>query len=101
MKKFFLLLMMLVAFLSCRENIVEFEDEITTGTIYLSSLPGGADIYFENNKTGKTTPDSLTSVLPGSYTIKLRLSGYADESVIVNIHSGEKRFITVNFRNNY
>lgn len=92
---------MLVAFLSCRESIVEYKDDITTGTIYLSSLPGGADIYFENNKTGKTTPDSLTSVLPGSYTIKLRLSGYAEETVLVNIGSGQKRFINVNFRNNY
>jgi hypothetical protein len=92
---------MLVAFLSCRENIIEYKDDITTGTIYLSSLPGGADIYFENNKTGKTTPDSLTSVLPGSYTIRLRLSGYAEESVLVNIGSGQKRFINVNFRNNY
>ena len=101
MKKITLLLMIVVAVLSCRENVVQFEDEISTGKIIVSSIPDGADIYFENNKTGKTTPDSLISVLPGTYTIKLKLTGYGEESVIVNLHSGQKRFITVNFRDIY
>ncbi|MCX6170706.1 MAG: PEGA domain-containing protein [Ignavibacteriales bacterium] len=101
MKKFFLLLIMSVAVLSCRENIVEYTDDVRSGTIYLSSFPGGADIYFENNKTGKTTPDSLTSILPGSYTLKFRLSGYLDESVVVNVRPGEKRFVIVNFMDTY
>jgi hypothetical protein len=101
MKKFFLLLILMVPFISCRENIVDYQDSKTSGTIYMSSFPGGAEIFFENNKTGKTTPDSLTSILPGSYTIKFRLTGYLDESVSVNLRPGEKRFVSVNFEDGY
>lgn len=97
MKKVFLLLITLATFLSCRENIVVFNEEVKTGKIYLSSSPAGAEIYFENNRTGKTTPDSLTSVLPGQYLIKMKLAGYPDESVSVTVQSGQKRFINVSF----
>jgi len=82
----------------CREDIVDFQEEIGTGRIYLSSHPSGAEIYFENNKTGKVTPDSLISLVPGSYTIKLHLTGYPDEFVDVNVTSGARRFINISFR---
>lgn len=97
MKKLLLLFVLFAGFISCREDIVEFNDEAKTGDIYLSSLPSGADIYFENSKTGKTTPDSLISVLPGKYTIKMRLAGYPEESVNVQVQSGQKRFVNVTF----
>ncbi|MBA4406076.1 hypothetical protein C0389_02260 [bacterium] len=93
----YILIFPLLLALSCRENVVEFQDEDKTGKIYLSSAPAGAEIYFENSKTGKTTPDSLTSVLPGRYQIKLHLAGYPDESVSVTVISGQKRFINVSF----
>lgn len=81
----------------CRENIVEFTDETKTGKLYIISYPSGAEIFFENNKTGKVTPDSLISLNPGNYTVKLRLTGYADETVAVNVSAGQKRFINVSF----
>ena len=46
-------------------------------------------------------PISLTSVLPGSYTIKLRLTGYHEESVNVNLQSGQRRFVNVSFGYSY
>lgn len=98
MKRILLIIFLIIPFLSCRENIIEFEEEVKTGKIFLSSSPSGADIYFEDSKTGKVTPDSLTSLLPGSYSIKLRLPGYAEETVNVSVQSGVRRFINVSLR---
>ncbi|PKL83757.1 MAG: hypothetical protein CVV24_03310 [Ignavibacteriae bacterium HGW-Ignavibacteriae-3] len=98
MKRILLVILLIITLLSCRENIIEFQEEVKTGRIYLSSFPSGAEIYFENSRTGKVTPDSLTSLLPGSYSIKLRLPGYAEESVNVNVQSGVRRFINVSLR---
>lgn len=97
----YIFLFVLLFVISCRENMVEFKDDAGTGKIFLSSSPSGADIYFENNKTGKTTPDSLTSLLPGSYIIKLRLVGYSDELVNVTLQSGQRKFINVSFGSDY
>lgn len=97
----YILVLVLLLIVSCREDILEFQEEVNTGKIYLSSSPAGAEIYFENNKTGKTTPDSLISVLPGRYLIKLKLTGYSDELVNVVVQSGQKRFINVSFGYNY
>ena len=97
----YILLFVLLFVMGCRENVIEFQEEVKTGKIYMSSSPAGAEIYFENSKTGKTTPDNLISVLPGRYVIKLRLAGYPDESVNVTLQSGQRRFINVSFGYNY
>jgi hypothetical protein len=98
MKKiFFVCLVNIIFVYGCRENIVEFKDEDKFGKILINSSPGGADIYFENGKTGKVTPDSLTNLQPGNYSLKLRLNGYPDQTVTVNVRSGQKRSINIIF----
>lgn len=99
MKKIkFIYVIILLLFLSCRENIVEFSEEEKVGKLLINSSPQGAEIYFENNRTGKVTPDSLTHIQPGTYLLKLHLSGFADEIMNVNLKSGQKRSINITFR---
>lgn len=99
MKKiFFLFILSLLSMVNCRENIIEFSEESKTGKIFIETIPPGADIFFENSKTGKTTPDSLTNIQPGTYSIKLRLTGYADENFNVSLRGGQKRYINISFR---
>ncbi|MFA5804643.1 MAG: PEGA domain-containing protein [Melioribacteraceae bacterium] len=87
----------IILFISCREGIVDFPDDSKTGTLFISSSPVGAEIFFESNKTGKVTPDSLIILQPGSYNLKLHLPGYPDENFSVNVQSGQRKYINISF----
>ncbi len=101
--KLYIISFLLLLLTSCREGIVEFQQSsqtqtaVQTANIYISSFPSGADIYWENNSTNKVTPDSLIGIQPGSYTVKLKLLGYADQSVPVVVTPGQKKYINVRF----
>ena len=96
MKKNLLYFICLSLFIiSCRENIVEFDVVDRTGKLYINSNPIGADIYFDNSSTGKTTPDSLTSLQPGNYLIRVSKIGYGSKTVNVDISAGQKKYINI------
>ena len=98
MKKIiYILLFVFILSISCREGIVDFPEDSKTGTLFISSSPRGAEIFFESNKTGKITPDSLIILQPGSYNLKLHLTGYPDENFSVNVQSGQKKYINISF----
>lgn len=100
MKIIYILLLVFVS-LSCRENIVEYEKKFTTGNLYITSTPPGAEIYFENQKTGKTTPDSMVNIQAGNYLVRLRLLGVGDESVYTSILAGRKNYLDITFTRNF
>ncbi len=82
MKKIiYILPFVLILFISCREGIVDFPEDSKTGTLFISSNPNGAEIFFESSKTGKVTPDSLIILQPGSYNLELHLPNSPDENV--------------------
>lgn len=88
----------LLAFIAgCREDIVEFSETSRTGTLYIYSDPDGAEIFLNDIRLYKTTPDSLINMQPGSYFLRLRLAGYPDESVEIDVVSGQSRSVNVNF----
>lgn len=89
----------LICLTGCREDIVEFSENLNTGKLYINSVPRGAEIFLDNNRVGKTTPDSLLFMQPGHYSVKLRLTGYAEINQNVTIVAGQKRFLNVVFRN--
>ncbi|MBI1939399.1 MAG: PEGA domain-containing protein [Ignavibacteriales bacterium] len=94
MKKL-ILVVSFFCFLSCREDIVEYESKAGTGDVYVTSNPDGADIYLNGDRLGKTTPDSLIDLQAGIYSVRLKLLGYGEETIYVNLQSGQKRFINV------
>ena len=50
---------------------------VTTGTIKLTSTPSGAKIYLDNKYKGET-PQTLSTLNPGIYQLRLTKPGYRD-----------------------
>lgn len=100
MKIFFfcILILSLLIPVGCREDIVEFSELKMTGNLYIDSSPRGAEIFLNNERIGKSTPDSLVNIQPGSYLLKLRLIGYEDSTLLVNILPNGKKYINISFR---
>ena len=63
----------------------------TTGTISVSSTPGGAYVYLDGSYEG-VTPYSgsylIHNIGAGSHTLRLSLAGYQDSTVPVNVQGG-------------
>ena len=95
--KILLVFCLLLFFVSCREDVVEFQNPEGTADIYVNSIPRGAVIFMNDFRTDKVTPDSLVNVQPGSYVISVRLTGVGEESAVVNVQSGQKRYINITF----
>ena len=60
----------------------------TTGQLYISSSPSGADVYLDNAYTGMT-PVSLSDIPAGSHAVILRLSGYTDWMGTTQVTAGQ------------
>lgn len=93
-----LLFIVFLLLVSCRENIVDFQTRAETGSVFLASVPRGADIYMDQSWTGKSTPDSLVGLQPGYYALKLKLLGYKDTTIFVNISRGKKATYSVTLK---
>ena len=59
------------------------------GSIYVSSTPTGAQIYFNGNYRG-TAPLTIYSVYPGTYTLTADLSGYRTFTTTTTVYSGSQ-----------
>ncbi len=96
------LIVFVLVTLSCNKEVSVTEPAVkpSQGFIYLETIPTGADIYLNSIKTGQTTPDSIKWLGEGDNKILLRLNGYRDSSITVNIGETEKQFITVDFTKN-
>jgi photosystem II stability/assembly factor-like uncharacterized protein len=54
------------------------------GTVSVASLPGRAQIYFDDVNTDLLTPDTLY-VRPGDHRVGLRLGGYRDTTLSISV----------------
>lgn len=62
---------------------------VQTGLIRLSTMPSGADVFFEKSHYQKTTPATISGVLSGEYRITLKKKGYRQWSHAVNVEPGK------------
>lgn len=60
----------------------------TTGSLNITSAPGGAAIYIDDALQERLTPATITNITPGSHTVKLTKEGYEDFSGTVEIAAG-------------
>jgi len=65
-----------------------------TGSIYVTSIPSGADIYLDGSNKG-TTPKTISKVSAGSHTIKVTAGGYEDYLKRVTVTAGETASVSV------
>jgi hypothetical protein len=63
-----------------------------TGDLQVSSSPSGASVYLNDNYRGITPPDDsldIVNLVPGSYTVSVKKSGYQDYATTVTIQAGK------------
>ena len=98
MKNYFKLLaafLLSIVLITCVENHVlpEF------GKIFITSDPIGAEIFLNNENTGKVTPDSLFELLSDEYTISLKLNEFIDTTFTTSINENQRQnfdiFLTI------
>ncbi len=100
--KIFIPVLFFSLLLSCAKEVSVSPDDLPVGTgfIRLESSPSGAKIYMNGTNTGKVTPDSIRFLYEGEYKILLRLAGWKDTLLTVNVTNGEKENLFVNFKVN-
>jgi hypothetical protein len=55
-----------------------------TGSLYVTSVPTGADLFVDGSGRG-TTPRTVSGLSPGSHTVKVSKAGYQDYTTTVTI----------------
>jgi hypothetical protein len=81
-------LLLILSFIVASCDTATEPDPVTTGSILINSTPTGAQIWVDNNNTGKVTPDSVLNLSEGSHTVKLVLSGYKDTTFSITVSAG-------------
>ena len=75
----------------CNNPVIEPE----TGTIIVTSVPEGAEVYLDNEYRG-TTPVTIRSVPAGTHQVELRRDGYERWSVPVTVTGGGTSTVPAN-----
>ena len=55
-----------------------------TGSVKITSVPSGAEVYLDNEYHG-TTPNTITAVPAGNYTVEIRERGYKNWSQKITV----------------
>jgi hypothetical protein len=57
----------------------------TTGSVFLQSIPSGAQIFVSGTNTNKTTPEGIINLEAGDHEFTLKLNGYIDTTFNVTV----------------
>lgn len=96
MKKLIYLLLFVAAGLvlvSCDSE----DDPITPaepGSIFVSSIPSGAQIWINGVNTNRFTPDTVKNLDPAVYSVTLKLTDYNDTTFSASVSSNETTVVT-------
>lgn len=66
----------------------------TTGVLYVTSTPAGAEIFIDGSDQGIPTPATISDLAPKKYSVKLKKAGYQEWSVTVNIEAGKTLYLS-------
>lgn len=66
----------------------------TTGKIYASSSPRGAQIWLDNVNTKLLTSSYVPNVPAGTHTVTLKLKGYKDATKTVQVKAGSTAWVS-------
>ncbi|HOJ18593.1 MAG: PEGA domain-containing protein [Ignavibacteriales bacterium] len=82
-------------FVSCEDTATDPIVTVVKGSVYVQSTPVGAQIWVNNTNTGKVTPDTVANLDSGNVAITLKLAGFVDSTVTVNILPNQVRQLAV------
>lgn len=74
-------------------ELPEFNLVYKPGRILLDTLPGGAEVWIDSSRSGKTGESPGFAVPHGSHQIRLRLRGYVDDEFEVEVKGGESKVL--------
>ncbi len=66
----------------------------TTGSLYIASSPGEAEIFIDGADQAVKTPATITNLPLGSHTVKLTKTGYMDFNGQVTITEGRTEYLS-------
>ena len=98
MKKLFILPLLLavgIFFAGCEDTATDPIVTVVKGSVYIQSTPVGAQIWVNNVNSGKITPDTIKNLDSGNVAITLKLAGYLDSTITVNILPNQVRSAAV------
>jgi hypothetical protein len=100
--KIFITLTAIIVFYSCSKEVSVTPPDTPppNGYIFLNSNPEGFQIYLNNVERGRITPDSLTWLGTGTYSITLKKNLYRDSSFAANVVDGKRLSIFVDYSKN-
>jgi len=90
-KNYYILPLVLVLGLllaACNSDTSNPVTTATTGSLYVASVPTGAQIWVDGVNTSKVTPDSVTGVSAGSHSLTLKLNAYFDTTSSQTVVAG-------------
>jgi len=67
---------------------VVFLAAVPTGSLYVTSLPSGADVWIDGTYVGRT-PAVIDALGPGRHTVGLAMAGWTPQQVDVTIAAGQ------------
>jgi hypothetical protein len=70
-------------------SIDYYTNPLMYGSIACISNPPGAQIFINDSLTGKTTPDTLKSIVPGYYKIKYTYPEHRENNIGVTVESSK------------
>lgn len=59
------------------------------GTLQITTAPDGAAVFVDGGSQGLTSPATLSSLAPGTHTVRLAKAGYTDYEGTVTIQAGK------------
>ena len=76
-----------------KEIVLTAKLQVNTGSVNIKSQPDNAKIYLDGKSVG-TTPESIASMNPGIYEIKVEMENYDVWTETVNVEIGKENAIT-------
>jgi hypothetical protein len=89
-------------FFGCDKEVsrTPVEPEAPEGFIYIDSDPQGFEIFLDERKTGRVTPDSISYIDKGQYEITLKQKYFKDTSIVLNLGENEKQSLYIDILSN-
>jgi hypothetical protein len=73
----------------CGPTFVVYAENAVNGTVYFTSSPSGAKVWFDSVYKD-TTPFTLDNVIPGTHTVKMQRTSYVDWSQSITVTAGKQ-----------